>query len=323
MAVTILKERYTNSVAEVVLGATPEQGGTRGFTLTVGGEKALPFLHFEGKIPFPPVIAAEVADVRPEWNQALLDTIGPDVAGNPALWAKKAVTEWQADLIYLNLTGAHPDTGDKSPAECVQVVKDVLAAVSCPLIVVGCEVAEKDELIMPAIAEATAGENLLLGVAEQENYKTLTSACMAHHHTIIARSPLDINICKQLNILIREMNQNLPIVIDPTVSGLGYGIEYTYSIMERARFGALQGDKMLAMPIIATVGYEAWRAKEANASEVDFPGWGLQEERAILWEATTAVAYLQAGADILVLRHPQAISSVRKNITQLMADNSF
>lgn len=323
MAVDILKERYSSKVAEVVLGATAEQGGTRGYTVTVGGEGTLPFLHFEGTMTHRPVIAVEVCDVVPEWNEKLVEAIGKDVVGNPVAWAKKAVEDWKADLIYLKLDGAHPDGANKSVQECVQVVKDVLAAVPCPLIVVGCEVAEKDDEIMPAIAEAAAGENLLLGVAEQDNYKNLTSACMANRHTIIARSPVDINICKQLNILIREMNQNLPIVIDPTISGLGYGIEYSYSIMERARLGALQGDKMLGLPIIATVGYEAWRAKEANASEELFPGWGAQEERAILWEATTSMAYLQGGADILVMRHPRAISLTQKNISQLMEDNSF
>jgi len=162
-------------------------------------------------------------------------------------------------------------------------------------------------------------------VAELENYKAITSACMAHQHNIIAQSPIDINICKQLNILIAEMSTAMAgrIVIDPTIAALGYGIEYTYSIMERARIGALQGDKMLAMPMIGNIGHEVWRTKEANTSTEEAPGWGEQEERAILWEATTAMAYLQAGMDILVMRHPRAAALIRKNIDELMQDNSY
>ncbi len=160
---------------------------------------------------------------------------------------------------------------------------------------------------------------MLIGVAEQENYKSLTAACMVHKHNIIAQSPIDINICKQLNILITEMN--LPanrIVIDPTIAAVGYGLEYGYSIMERARNGALQGDNMLAMPMIGNVGYEVWRIKEANSSIEDFPGWGLQEPRGILWEATTAVALLQGGMNILVMRHPKAAALVKESIAELM-----
>jgi len=147
---------------------------------------------------------------------------------------------------------------------------------------------------------------------------------MVHKHNIIAQSPIDINICKQLNILITEMN--LPtnrIIIDPTIAALGYGLEYGYSIMERARSGALQGDAMLAMPIIGNVGYEVWQTKEANADKNDFPGWGEQEDRGILWETTTAMSLLQAGMDIVVMRHPKAAKLICQNIRELMIANSY
>lgn len=324
MAFSAVKEKYRSKVGEVVLGATAEQGGTRAYTITVGGESTLPYLHFEGEIPNRPVVALEVWDVAPsDWNPCFGPFYG-DVFNNPAAWAKKCVEEFGADLIVLRLKGADPDIKDASPEDCAKVVKDVLAAVGCPLIVIGCGKAEKDSQVLPAVAEAAAGENLLLGVAEQENYKSLTAACMVHKHNIIAQSPIDINICKQLNILITEMN--LPanrIVIDPTIAALGYGIEYGYSIMERARNGALGGDAMLAMPTIGNVGFEAWRTKEANASAADFPGWGEQETRGILWEATTATALLQSGLDILVMRHPKAVKLIKQNIDELMVKTSF
>lgn len=324
MAFSPVKEKYRSKVGEVVLGATSEQGGTRTHTITVGGESALPFLHFEGEIPNRPVVAMEVWDMAPtDWNECFKPYFS-DVYGNPAAWAKKCVDEFGADLIVLRLKGADPDTNDASPEACAKVVKDVLSAVGCPLVVIGCGKAEKDNQVMPAVAEAAAGENLLLGVAEQDNYKSLTAACMVHKHNIIAQSPIDINICKQLNILITEMN--LPanrIVIDPTIAALGYGLEYGYSIMERARNSALQGDTMLAMPMIGNVGFEVWRTKEANASIDDFPGWGEQEPRGILWEATTAMALLQAGMDIVVMRHPRAVSLIKQNIDELMQKTTY
>jgi acetyl-CoA decarbonylase/synthase complex subunit delta len=318
MAVQLLKERYSSQVGEVVIGATKEEGGTRANVVKVGGEGALPFQHYEGSIPNRPVVAMEVTDVEPGWHQPLKDAIG-DVVKDPVAWAKKCVEEWGADLIYIKLDGADPDGANKSPEECAQTVKDILAAVGVPAIVSGCGNEEKDNEVLMKVAEATAGEKLLMGVAELENYKSLVAACLGNGHSIIARSPLDINICKQLNILINEMNMPLDrIVIDPMTGALGYGIEYGYSIMERGRMGALQGDKMLAMPLICTVGFEAWRAKEAWASEGDFPGWGPQAVRGPMWEAMTAAALLQGGADILCLRHPEAVKATKKHIDELM-----
>ena len=324
MAFNLHKEKYRSKVSEVVLGATREEGGTRSHTLTVGGETTLPFLHFEGEIPNRPVAALEIWDVVPEeWNPCF-DPYFKDVYADTGAWAKKCVEEYGADLVLLRLRGADPDGKNRTPEECAATVKEVLEAVSVPLIVIGCGKAEKDNQVMPLVAETASGENLLMGVAEQENYKSITAACMVHKHSLIAQSPIDINICKQLNILINEMNLDLnKIVIDPTIAALGYGLEYGFSIMERARLGALGGDRMLAMPMIGNVGYEVWRVKEANASVEEFPGWGEQEERGILWEATTAAALLQAGMDILVLRHPKALEVVKKNIDDLMVSNSY
>lgn len=322
MAVALVKEKYQSKVGEVVIGATPDQGGTRTSVIKVGGDGTLPFLHFEGKVENRAVIAMEVTDVVPPWNDVVKDQFG-DVLDNPVAWAKKCVEEFQADMIYLKLIGANPEGENRSPEECAKIVKDVLGAVGVPVIVVGCDDPEKDNEVMAAVAEAAAGENLLMGLAEQDNYKSITAAAMVHKHNVIARSPLDINICKQLNILISEMGLPLNrIVIDPMIGGLGYGIEYAYSIMERARLGALANDKMLSMPMICTVGYEANRAKEANASEDEFPGWGDLQDRATLWETLTATALLQTGASILCMRSPAAVKLVQQNIADLMEANA-
>jgi len=324
MAVEIFKEKYRSQVREVVLGATKDEGGTRTHTVKVGGETALPFLHFEGVIPNRPVVAMEIWDIVPEDWPASLKSYFEDVYADPGAWAKKCVEQYGADLVAIRFKGADPDIKDASAEECVATLKKVLEAVGVPLIVYGCGKAEKDNSIIGPLAEAAAGENLLLGVAEQDNYKAVASAAMAHKHSIIAQSPIDINIAKQLNILIAEMSTPLleRIIIDPTVAALGYGLEYSYSIMERARFGALQGDRMLAMPTIANVSNEVWSKKEAIISAEEQPGWGDQGERSLTWEATTAAALLQAGMDILVMRHPKAVELIKKHIDELMKDNS-
>jgi acetyl-CoA decarbonylase/synthase complex subunit delta len=219
----------------------------------------------------------------------------------------------------LRLQGAHPDLGDRKPDEEAKFVKDIISNIGVPLIIVGSGDDAKDNLVLPACAEAAKGERCLIGSAVQDNYKTLTAACQADGHNIIAESPIDINIAKQLNILIHEMGfDENKIVINPTVGALGYGMEYAYSIMERARLAALTGDKMMAMPFICFVGFEAWRAKEAKATMDEHPQWGKQLERGIVWEILTATSFLQSGADILVMRHPKAIKEVKDHINKLM-----
>lgn len=319
MAIEDPREKWSAAVATVRLGATRDEGGTRGSGVTLGGATTLPFLHFDGETPNRPVVAMEVLDSRPrEWPEALLEPYA-DVIGNPAQWASKCVRDYGADAICLKLQSIHPDFENKGPDEAAATVKAVLKAVDVPLIVWGCDVDEKDNLVLPRCSEVAVGERCLLGTAKEDNYKTLTAACMADGHALITESPLDINIAKQVNILVSEMGFPLDrMVIYPTTGGLGYGIEYAYSIQERGRLAALGGDKMMSPPVVCQVGQEAWRAKEAKATTEEAPLWGAAEARGPMWEAMTAITLLQAGCDLLVMRHPKAVAVVKKTIEQLM-----
>lgn len=319
MAIELAKEKWSNAINAVTIGATAEEGGRRSSKVTVGGESTLPYLFEEGDMPNRPVIAMEVFDIEPaDWPQVLKEPFG-GVLNNPVEWAKKCVNEYKAEILCLKLQGIHPDFGDASADKAAETVKSVLEAVGVPLIVLGSGNDEKDNSVLPKCSEAAKGENCLFGDVTEDNYKTLTAACLADGHNIIGESPIDINIAKQVNILVADMGFDInKIVINPTIGALGYGMEYAYSIMERARLAALIGDKMLSMPFICFVGQEAWRAKEAKGAQSEHPEWGTEIERGPVWEATTAVSMLLSGADILIMRHPKAVGIVRKTIDRLM-----
>ena len=317
-----LKEKWTGKVGEVVIGATKNEGGSRSSTIKIGGQATLPFLFEEGEMPNSPVVAMEILDSEPvDWPEVLKAPFG-DVLKDPVKWAVKCVDEYKAPILCIRLQGTHPDFGNKSAEEAGSIVKNILQAVKVPLIILGSGSDEKDNIVLPVVSEAAKGERCLIGDATEKNYRTLTASCMADGHNIISESPIDVNIAKQVNILINEMNFPLEkIVMNPTIGALGYGIEYSYSIMERARSAALIGDKMLSMPFVAFVGQEAWRAKEAKALSSEHPEWGDEKMRGIAWEIETSVAVLQAGADILVLRHPLAVAETKKYIDRLMVKN--
>lgn len=319
MAVEIVKEKWVNKVNELILGATKELGGTRAKALKVGGESCLPFIFQEGDMPNRPLVAMEVWDIEPaEWPDVLKAPFGNSIK-DPCEWAKKCVGDFKADLICLTLESTSPELKNSSPKEAAETLKKVLKAVDVPLIVLGCGDKQKDNEVLSQCSQAAKGENCLFGVAKQDNYKTLAASCMADGHSIIAESPIDINIAKQVNILITDMGFSVnKIAMHPTTGALGYGMEYVYSIMERGRLAALMGDKMLSMPFVLFVGSEVWRVKEAKATGKEAPEWGALVKRGPLWEATTAICMLQAGADILTMRHPEAVKGVKDTIAQLM-----
>lgn len=308
----ILKEKWSGKVREVTLGATAADGGTRTSTVTVGGETAMPFMHFEGDIPRAPVIAVEVRDKKPEdWSPLLLEAWG-DVLSDPAQWAKAADAAG-AGLIQVNF-------GLDSEVEtAVSTVKSILEATGLPLIVNGPGQAEKDNALLLPIAEAFKGERLLLGVCEDKNYRTIVAGALANGHLVIARTAMDVNLAKQLNILISDMGLSLDrIIMDPTTGALGYGFEYGYSVMERLRLAALQGDGMTQLPMLVTVGEECWKTKESKVGTGVPEAWGDWKERAITWETLTASMLIESGANIVTLRHPESVKRVQLAINDLM-----
>lgn len=311
-------EKWPGKVYELTIGATKDEGGTRSKKIKIGGISTLPFLHFEGTIPNPPTIALEVWDIEPsDWPDVLKNEYG-DVLTDPAQWAKKC-EEFGCDLICLRLKSAEPDEKNASASEISKIVKNVLSATSLPLIIIGSGNNEKDSSIIMDVSQTAKGENCLIGMATKENHKTFVAAAQAREHSLIAETPLDINLEKQLNILITDMGFSADrIVIHPLTGGLGYGFEYCYSIIERTRLAALSNDKMMSQPIITFIGQETWKIKECKTDETEKPEWGQIKLRSVNWEITTACGYIQAGAEILVMNHPAAVKEIKNYIHKLM-----
>ncbi len=320
MEVVDTKEKWPNKIRTVTIGATAEDGGTRGNTVTVGGETTLPFLTSEGEIPNRPVIAGMITDVVPDWPDVLKKAIG-DVINSPAEWAQKCVEDYKVDMISLKLIGADPAGAKRSADEVAGTVKAVLEAVDVPLIFWGCDDEETDNVLLLECSHAAKGEKCLIGSATESNYRTLGAIGTADKHKVIAEAPVDINIGKQVNILLQDAGFSLDdVVMCQVTAALGYGFDYVYTIFERVRIAGLKGDDLMALPQIANVGWETWKVKEAIQDEDVLTGWGKLEARGPLWETTSAIGYLHAGADILTLAHPRSIAAIQQAIDELMAN---
>jgi acetyl-CoA decarbonylase/synthase complex subunit delta len=317
LAFEFYKENYAGSVHAVTLGKGDK-------AVVVGGETGYPFYHFEGKMPNKPRIAMEIWDMAPEdWAESALAPF-KDVVSDPAAWAKKCVDQYGAELIVLQLKSIDPNGQNASPQEASATVKKVLDAINVPLIVWGCANPAKDEATLKQIAEDHQGADLILGPVEDKNHKGIGAAAMAYGHTLISSSPIDVNLAKQVNILLENLGMPMEkIIIDPTTGGLGYGLEYSYSVMERLRMAALaQGDDKLQLPIINNLGNEVWKSKEAKQPADEAPTLGDPEKRGILMEAVGAVTYLLAGSDVMVMRHPEAIRLAKSYIDLLIDGGS-
>ena len=312
MPIEIPKDKWPGSIKAITIGATAAEGGTRTRTVTVGGQTTMPYLQYEAPTPNKPVIAIEIKSRKPEdWSTLLAETWGAAMT-DPVQWAQKA-EEAGADLIVLTLTV------EDSVEDAVRVVKSVLAATGLPIAVWGPGQAEKDNELLVPVSEATKGEKILLGICEDKNYRTIVATAMANGHLVQSRAPMDVNLSKQLNILISDMGMPKDrIIMDPTTGALGYGIEYGYSVMERLRLAALQGDVMTQFPMLVTPGFEAWKTKEAKVGEGVPEAWGDWKNRSINWETLTAIALVESGADIIVLRHPESVKRIKEAIEELM-----
>ncbi len=306
MAFQFFKESYSGAVKEVTLGKGDK-------AVKVGGETCYPFYQFEGEMPNKPKIAMEVWDMKPEdWPESAVKPF-EDVIDDPAAWAKKCVEEYGADMIALLLRSTDPNDKDTSPEDAVKKVKKVLDAVDVPLIIWGTAATQKDEAVLKKIAEDCQGANLILGPVEDANHKGIGAAAMGFGHTVISSSPIDVNLAKQVNILLENLGMPMDrVIVDPTTGGLGYGLEYSYSVMERLTMAAMnQGDDKLQYPLINNLGFEVWKSKEAKQPLDEDPTIGDPERRAILMESVGAVSYLLAGSDVLIIRHPETVRLVK------------
>lgn len=313
MAFEITKQKYTGKVKELVLGSGDH-------TVKVGGENCYPFYTFEGEMPNPPVIAMEIWDHKPEdWAPACLKPF-EDVADNAAAWAKKCVEKYGAEIIVLQLKSIDPNGMDKSADDVAPIAKSVIDAVDVPVIIWGVASHDKDTEVLKKISELCDGKNIVIGPVEEGDHKALGAAALAYKHTVGSSSPIDVNLAKQLNILLGNLGvQDDKLIIDPTTGGLGYGMEYSYSVMERIRMASLiQGDDKLQNPIINNLGNEIWKCKEAKQSLEEAPELGDPEKRGILMEAIGAVAMLLAGSNVLIMRHPEAIKLVKEFMKNLL-----
>jgi len=314
MGFELNRESYAGGIKAISIG----KGDA---AVTVGGETCYPFYQFEGAMPNKPIIAMEIWDMEPEdWPNAAISHF-KDVASDSGAWAKKCVEEFGAQIIVLQLKSIDPNDKDASPEDASATVKKVLEAIDVPLIVWGCASPAKDEDVFKKIAEDCQGENLVLGPVEEKNHKGIGAAAMGYGHAVISSSPIDVNLAKQINILLENLGMSMDkVLVDPTTGGIGYGLEYSYSVMERLTMAAMtQGDDKLQFPMINNLGNEVWKCKEAKQTVEDAPVLGDPEKRGILMEAVGAVTYLLAGSNILIMRHPEAIR-LTKDFINLLSD---
>lgn len=303
---------YTGAIREAVLG-----NGDK--TASVGGTDTMPFQLFEGKMNNKPLIAMDILDSKPEdWPEPLSRHFA-DVLDNPSAWAQKCVNQYQADAICLSLVSTDPNGMNRSSSEAAKTASEVISSVDVPIIIWGCGNPEKDTETLREITSIIGDKKVCLAPLADTNYRSLGATAMAFGHSMVAASPIDVNLAKQLNILLENLGVSLgSVLMDPSVGALGYGIEYTYSVMERIRLAALtQKDEKLQVPFICNLGREVWKAKECRLPSDAIIG--DQEKRSVMMEAITASCMLLCGGDILIMRHPQAISLAKSLVNGLMS----
>lgn len=313
MALEIPKQRYSGTIKEIPVGKEGNQ-------LVVGGETAFPFYFFEGEMPNRPRIAMEVYDEKPtEWAEACLEPF-KDVLEDPVAWAKLNVEKYNAEMIALQLVSTDPNATNASPESAAETAQKVAEAVDVPVMALGVNNVEKDMEVLRLVAEKCEGKNLMIGPVTEGNHKQVGAPSIGYKHTVMASTPIDVNLAKQLNILLTNLGvQADKLIIDPTTGALGYGMEYSYTVMERIRMAAIaSNDTQLQYPFFANVGKEVWKTKEAKLGGDD-PSYGDPNTRGIIMECITAVCLMLAGADILAIRHPKSVEMLNKYLDLFLA----
>ena len=313
MAFKMSVQKYSGKISEVEIG-TGEKA------IKIGGENTLPFHSFDGECGNTQKVGIEMLDVYPEgWTNEFKE-IYKDICDCPVKWAKYIEENLQPDFICLKLESCDPNGLDRSPEECSEVVKNVVEAVSLPVVIAGCGNHEKDAKVFEKVAQVVDGNNCLFLAATEDNYKTVGAAStMAYSHKVAAESSVDINLAKQLNVLLTQLDVKPEnIVMNVGYSSVGYGFEYVASTMDRIRLAAFgQNDKTLQMPIVTPVSFETWNVKESIASVEDEPQWGEAEQRGINMEVSTATSALVCGANAVVLRHPKSLKTIKELVSEL------
>jgi CO dehydrogenase/acetyl-CoA synthase delta subunit len=314
MAFSAMLEKYAGKMRVLEIGAGDKKA-------KVGGQASMPFCTFDGDLPYKPMIAMEVYDlVNPDWPAAVVDPF-KDVINDPLAWAQKNIAEYGAKMICLQLASTDPNGEDRDAAYAADLTKRIAEAISVPLMVWGSGNVEKDAVVLPKICETCEGMNLLIGPAVEENYKKVAAAALGYGHAVVSQSPIDVNMAKQMNILISNLGLPLEkIIMEPSTGALGYGIEYTYSVMERIGLAALaQNDDKMQCPIINDLGKECWKTREVKLTEQEEPSFGPDMvKRGVLWEAMTAVDLLLSGANLLIMRNPHAVKLTEEIIDEMM-----
>ncbi|MGB9684091.1 MAG: CO dehydrogenase/acetyl-CoA synthase subunit delta [Candidatus Bathyarchaeales archaeon] len=312
-------ETYPGKVVEVKLGATKSEGGSRGKTVIIGGETTPAFYTFERVTPYPPVISLDVFDMEVPLAKAVKMHV-KDVLGDPAAWAKLAVEKFGADLITIHLISIDPLVKDATPKEAVKTVEAVAQAVDVPLVIGGCGDPVKDADVFQEVAETFAGERFLISsVTRDMDVERCAKFVKKNGHVALSFTPMDLNLARELNRRLYDFLPKEDIVMDLTTAALGYGLDYAFTNMERARLAALMGDPELAHPMSSGT-TNAWAAREAWLKMA--PEWEPRELRGPLWEVVTALTLLLAGVDLFMMMHPAAVKTVKDVISQLMGGKS-
>ncbi len=303
-------------IAEVKLGATKSEGGTRRSSIIIGGETSPAFYTFEQPTAHKPVITLDVFDMEVPLSKAVKMHVS-EVIGDPAAWAKLAVEKFGADMVTIHLISIDPLLKDTKPQDAVKTVEKVLQAVDVPLVIGGCGDSAKDAEVFEAVCNAFQGERFLISsITGDMDIERVAKCVKKTGHAALAFSPMDLNLGRELNRRLYDFLGRDDIVMDLTTAALGYGLEYSFTNMEHARLGALMGDSELAHPMSSGT-TNAWAAREAW---LKMPvEWEPRELRGPLWELTTALTLLLAGVDLFMMAHPAAVKTMKDIINNLVS----
>jgi len=302
-------ENYPGKIASVKLGATKSEGGTRGKTITIGGETTPPFYTFERPTINPPIVTLDVFDMKVPLSKAVKMHF-KEVIEDPAEWAKLAVNKYGADMVTIHLISTDPLLKDTKPKDALKTIENVLQAVDVPLVIGGCGDPVKDTALFEEVATAFSGERFLLNSFTRDmEIENIAKLAKKHNHAVLSFTPMDLNMARELNRKLYDYLAPEDVVIDLSTAALGYGLDYAFTNMERARLAGLMGDNELAHPMSSGT-TNAWAAREAwlNMDEK----WEPKELRGPLWELTTALTLLLAGVDLFMMIHPAAVKTLKE-----------